>query len=281
MRAHRHDEMPFDVEGWLSSPRVQRMTSVERSMFFQLLCRAWADATCSLPDDQVELEFLSAAAPGEWAAGKARVMAMFELRDGRWINPKQREMLELQNQRLQTAKANRDRMRSYRSGKPGDAGKPDPETPGTPPTDDPNPPGIPARTLRFSLARPVLAHLNERTGAKYQETESNMEVISARLQEVDDDIGGVLKMIDRQVALWGTNPEMSGFLRPETLFGKKKFGSYYGQRDLPVVVNGKPVSLKPKGDPNDPNYCRPVNEIPCGGARNAAEERAIMAAVIG
>jgi uncharacterized phage protein (TIGR02220 family) len=149
------------------------------------------------------------------------------------------------------------------------------------PAADPNSPDIPEKTLRFSLARPVLAHLNEKAGKKFRDTDDNLTLVAARLKEVDDDIGGMMKMIDRQVALWRDDPKMRNFLRPETLFGKKKFGAYYDDREEQVIVNGKPVSLKPKGDPNDPNFVRAEKDIPAGGARNAAEERAIMAAVIG
>jgi hypothetical protein len=38
---------------------------------------------------------------------------------------------------------------------------------------------------------------------------------------------------------------MSEFLRPETLFGKQKFGGYYDTRDLPV----EPAVNNPTGKP--------------------------------
>lgn len=115
MRAHRHDEMPVDVEGWLSSPRVQRMTAAERGMFFELLCRAWADQDCSLPEDEDELKFLARATDDEWGSGSKRVLAMFDSKDGRLTNAKQREKLAEQNGRLAAAKANRERVAKHRA----------------------------------------------------------------------------------------------------------------------------------------------------------------------
>jgi len=151
MRATRHDEMPFDVEGWLSSPRVRRMNTSERGMFFQLLCEGWADKSCSLPNDEVELQFLAAATDSEWAAGSKKVLAMFELEDGRLANAKQLEMLAAQNGRLAAARRNRDKVRKYREGLASNNGHDEEveESTETPPK--PVGPAIPAFDLFWKL----------------------------------------------------------------------------------------------------------------------------------
>lgn len=100
-----------------------------------------------------------------------------------------------------------------------------------PPTPDP----IPTKTLRMISARPVLHLLNECSGRQFRETESNLLLIAARLEEPGVDLPGVLQMVRRQCAAWGPDPKMSEFLRPETLFGKTKFESYYANRHMPAA----------------------------------------------
>ena len=89
-------------------------------------------------------------------------------------------------------------------------------------------------------SRVAIQWLNERSGKKFRETETNLAFISARLEESEVDIDGVKKMIARQCKLWKGNAKMEQYLRPETLFNKTKFDSYYAAKDLPI----------PNGDPN-------------------------------
>lgn len=50
-------------------------------------------------------------------------------------------------------------------------------------------------------------------------------------------------MIDRQCQRWmGTSQEE--YLRPETLFGKQKFDSYYAAKDLPIQNGNGNHTLK-------------------------------------
>ena len=82
-------------------------------------------------------------------------------------------------------------------------------------------------------ARSALHLLNEKTGKHFRETDANLGIISARLRESGVDLDGVKQMIARQCDRWkGTTQEE--YLRPETLFGKTKFDSYYAAKDLPV-----------------------------------------------
>lgn len=84
-----------------------------------------------------------------------------------------------------------------------------------------------------AASRVALVYLREKTGTQFRETDSNLKIIDARLQELGVDIEGVKKMIDRQVLKWkGT--DMQDYLRPETLFGKTKFDGYYAAREQPV-----------------------------------------------
>lgn len=90
-------------------------------------------------------------------------------------------------------------------------------------------------------ARIVLGILNDQTGKHFRELDSSLTPIIERLSEPDVTLEGVKLMISRQVKMWkGT--EMSEYLRPETLFGKTKFNSYYAAKDqpLPPVKGAKP-----------------------------------------
>lgn len=96
-------------------------------------------------------------------------------------------------------------------------------------------------------ARTVLHYLNEATGRHFRETSENLGFISQRLREPGVELEGVKKMIDRQCALWKTDAKMAEFLRPQTLFNKTKFDSYYAANHKPA----DPQSELPY-DPNDP-----------------------------
>lgn len=86
----------------------------------------------------------------------------------------------------------------------------------------------------------VLNFLNEAAGRKFREDGPGMKFILARLSEKGVSKTEVLKMVSRQVAKWkGTAHEE--YLRPETLFNKTKFESYYEARDMPVVLPTAPM----------------------------------------
>lgn len=71
----------------------------------------------------------------------------------------------------------------------------------------------------------VLAHLNQISGSRFQKSRTSLENIRARLQEgfsVDD-----LKLvIDLKHEHWSGNDQQYQYMRPETLFGPKKFDGY-------------------------------------------------------
>jgi uncharacterized phage protein (TIGR02220 family) len=93
-------------------------------------------------------------------------------------------------------------------------------------------------TSYSSHSRAALHWLNEKSGRHFRESETSLSVIQARLDEKGVDIEGVKKMIDRQCLMWkGT--KMEEYLRPQTLFGKTKFDSYYAAKDLPITTQDK------------------------------------------
>lgn len=71
----------------------------------------------------------------------------------------------------------------------------------------------------------VLTHLNQVSGSRYQKSKTSLENIRGRLRDgysVDD-----LKLvIDLKHEHWSGNDDQYQYMRPETLFGPKKFESY-------------------------------------------------------
>lgn len=106
---------------------------------------------------------------------------------------------------------------------------------GVPPS-SPAPAGdpIPTKTIRMNKARPVLHLLNQESGRAFRETEANLLLIAARLDEEGVTVESMMQMVRRQCAKWRNDPKMSEFLRPETLFGKTKFESYHANRNMPI-----------------------------------------------
>ena len=88
----------------------------------------------------------------------------------------------------------------------------------------------------------LLRYLNEKAGRSYRETDTNLKLVGARLKESGVTPDGIKAMIDRMVARWGKDAKMAEYLRPETLFGKTKFGGYYDNRNLPIDGKRPPRS---------------------------------------
>jgi uncharacterized phage protein (TIGR02220 family) len=79
----------------------------------------------------------------------------------------------------------------------------------------------------------VLLYLNAKTNRSFRPTDINLGFITSRLSEDGVTVGGIKEMIDRQCQLWkGT--DMAEYLRPETLFNRTKFDSYYSARKMPI-----------------------------------------------
>lgn len=82
----------------------------------------------------------------------------------------------------------------------------------------------------------VLDYLNQRAGRQFRRVAPNLSIISMRLSEPDVTLDGVKAMIDRQVTRWSGTTQAE-YLRPETLFNRTKFDSYYASKDELVILN--------------------------------------------
>lgn len=71
----------------------------------------------------------------------------------------------------------------------------------------------------------VLSHLNQISGSRYQKSKTSLENIRARLSE-GYSVADLQLVIDLKHEHWHENDEQYQYMRPETLFGPKKFESY-------------------------------------------------------
>ncbi|EMN8098394.1 conserved phage C-terminal domain-containing protein [Salmonella enterica] len=71
----------------------------------------------------------------------------------------------------------------------------------------------------------VLTHLNQISGSRYQKSKTSLENIRARLRE-GYSVPDLQLVIDLKHEHWHENDEQYQYMRPETLFGPKKFESY-------------------------------------------------------
>jgi uncharacterized phage protein (TIGR02220 family) len=102
-----------------------------------------------------------------------------------------------------------------------------------------SPPVADSREEKNAEAKRIIQILNEHSGRSFRATESNFTLVNARLAEEGVTADGVIAMVRRQCLKWKDDPKMSEFLRPETLFGKTKFESYYSAKDLPIQTEDK------------------------------------------
>jgi len=75
------------------------------------------------------------------------------------------------------------------------------------------------------LAIEVLSHLNLISGSRYQKSKTSLENIRARLRE-GYSVSDLKLVIDLKHEHWRENDEQYQYMRPETLFGPKKFEGY-------------------------------------------------------
>ena len=71
----------------------------------------------------------------------------------------------------------------------------------------------------------VLTHLNQVSGSRFQKSKTSLENIRARLRE-GYSVADLQLVIDLKHEHWHGNDEQYQYMRPETLFGPKKFEGY-------------------------------------------------------
>lgn len=80
----------------------------------------------------------------------------------------------------------------------------------------------------------IIGYLNFRAGTKYKaSTPKTKALIQARMNE-NFNLSDFKTVIDKKCAAWSSDPKMSKFLRPETLFGTK-FEGYLNEKSVKSI----------------------------------------------
>ena len=109
----------------------------------------------------------------------------------------------------------------------------------------------------------VLNHLNLVRGTRYQKSKTSLENIRARLRE-GYSVGDLQLVIDLKHEHWNGNDVQYQYMRPETLFGPKKFEGYL-QSGIRWDKKGRPPRESWGEKKHDPMKFGPVDtKIPEG-----------------
>lgn len=109
----------------------------------------------------------------------------------------------------------------------------------------------------------VLTHLNQVSGSRFQKSKTSLENIRARLRE-GYSVADLQLVIDLKHEHWSGNDEQYQYMRPETLFGPKKFEGYL-QSGIRWDKKGRPPRESWGEKKHDPMKVGPVDtKIPEG-----------------
>jgi len=81
---------------WLSSTKISLMTPTEEGAYIRLLCHAWADPQCSLPNDDQILATLSRLGEGWFGESGSKIKGCFKVKGNRLINERLKNEREKQ-----------------------------------------------------------------------------------------------------------------------------------------------------------------------------------------
>lgn len=96
--------LPFYVNDYLASAKVQKMPLAARAMYFHLLLRSWESDDCTIPSDAQSLQELAGATNEEWTSHCGAILPSFKaIKRGRLRN----ERLYLEWNRARTVHENR------------------------------------------------------------------------------------------------------------------------------------------------------------------------------
>lgn len=105
--------------------------------------------------------------------------------------------------------------------------------------------------------------MNQVSGSRYQKSKTSLENIRARLRE-GYSVADLQLVIDLKHEHWNGNDEQYQYMRPETLFGPKKFEGYL-QSGIRWDKKGRPPRESWGEKKHDPMKVGPVDtKIPEG-----------------
>jgi uncharacterized protein YdaU (DUF1376 family) len=89
---------------WLSSTRIALMTPAEEGAYIRLLCHAWADPQCSLPNDDDALASLSRLGEGWFNESGSKIKGCFKVKGNRLVNERLKIEREKQKKWLEKSR---------------------------------------------------------------------------------------------------------------------------------------------------------------------------------
>jgi hypothetical protein len=110
-------DMPFLTDDWLLSPSIAAMTPSEEGGYVRLLCFAWRDPDCCLPDDDASLAGLSRLGPAWGGSSGVKIKRNFQpdpARPGFIFNAKQRQLRVDQMERITSVREQRQKAANSR-----------------------------------------------------------------------------------------------------------------------------------------------------------------------
>lgn len=119
----------FYANEWLSSTKIALMTPAQEGAYIRLLCHAWNDPDCSIPDSDEELAALSRLGEGWFKDGSTKIRKCFEPHPeipGRLVN-----LRLLEERAKQETWREKSRLGGIQSGKTRKGGKNDENQPET------------------------------------------------------------------------------------------------------------------------------------------------------
>ena len=221
---------------------TRHLTPQKHGVYLLLLMHCW-DSRGPAPLDEQECAGIANCRSADEIEALRYVLGKYFVRmnDGYYNDRMQREVERAQSISAARADAGfkgyQARVKQLPSKRYASASTPPPPPPLTPPP-PPSPPqekqkalsGKPDVNAEFrKQAIEVLDYLNENTGRAYRPVDSNLKLIIARLKS------GATALQCREVIFnkcsdWLTDPKMSEYLRPATLFNATKFEQYLGEQ---------------------------------------------------
>ena len=245
----------FYVNDWLSSTQISLMTPSEEGAYIRLLCYAWNDPDCSIPDNDEILAALSRLGEG-WLKGGSRVVRKcFQPHPtipGKLINLrllKEKEKQSIWREKSSEGGKKSAKLRELKDKKGFKGGSRVVQPPYQPNGNSSSSSSFSSSSSSSSLKEKepkehivdlheeIIKDLNLVLGTNYRHTTKDIQkLLRARLD--DKYTLADFKTVHRNMfQSWGKDPKMGEFLRPHTLY-TEKFQSYLNKRPPTLSQQG-------------------------------------------
>lgn len=242
--------MPLYVADYLAD--TQHLTTAHHGAYLLLLMASWMRGG-RLPDDDEQLASVCRLDRKSWAKARPVLGEFFSQQDGYWvqkrlaeeyehakqISEKNRENGKLGGRPRKPDETERLSQTEPNGGAKGEANRKPDETPSPPQLQTTKPKVKNTVGQVPDDAREILLYLNSQAVRSFPPVPANIDLIAARLRD-GATADQCKQVIDRKVAEWRGDAEMSKYMRPATLFNRTKFANYVGELGAPICRKGVP-----------------------------------------